>query len=125
MIAINIKWDIDYDDNGMLPTEIEIPKEIENDEDKISDYLSDYTGYCHEGFELFDECIFDAVLDNGRNIDMTKVCGCENTETLDDCENKCRRYYDCHNVTLANDILKLYEDLKKNKLKGENKYENY
>lgn len=35
-----------------LPTEMEIPKEIENDEDAISDYLSDETGFCHYGFEL-------------------------------------------------------------------------
>lgn len=53
MKAINIKWDIDYDDNGFLPTEIEIPDGM-IDEDEISDYLSDVTGYCHEGFELVD-----------------------------------------------------------------------
>ena len=53
MKAINIKWDIDYDDNGYLPTEIEIPENI-TDEDEISDYLSDTVGYCHCGFELVD-----------------------------------------------------------------------
>lgn len=53
MKAVNIKWDIDYDDNGHLPTEIEIPPEL-TDEDEISDYLSDITGYCHEGFYLVD-----------------------------------------------------------------------
>ena len=52
MKATNIKWDIDYDDNGDLPTEIEIPNTIQDDEDKISDYLSDVTGYCHEGYTL-------------------------------------------------------------------------
>ena len=54
MKAINIKWDVDDDkdeDNVMLPTEIEIPECME-DEDKIFDYLSDVTGYCHCGFEL-------------------------------------------------------------------------
>lgn len=51
MRAINIKWDIDYDDNGNLPTEIDIPVGM-TDEDEISDYLSDFTGFCHQGFEL-------------------------------------------------------------------------
>lgn len=52
MKAINIDWDIDYEeDRESLPTEIEIPVDIE-DEDKISDYLSDVTGFCHKGFEL-------------------------------------------------------------------------
>lgn len=34
-----------------LPTEIEISDGM-TDEDEISDYLSDKTGYCHLGFEL-------------------------------------------------------------------------
>ena len=50
MKAININWDTE-DNNEMLPTEIEIPKGM-IDEDEISDYLSDTTGYCHCGFEL-------------------------------------------------------------------------
>ena len=52
MTAINIKWDVDYDaDNIELPTEIYIPEGM-TDEDEISDYLSEVTGFCHEGFEL-------------------------------------------------------------------------
>lgn len=54
MKAINIKWDIDtdeYDENLGLPTEIEIPAGM-TDEEEISDYLSDETGFCHCGFEL-------------------------------------------------------------------------
>ena len=52
MKAINIKWDVDdKKDLEFLPTEIEIPPEIVNEED-ISDYLSDLSGYCHWGFEL-------------------------------------------------------------------------
>lgn len=39
------------DDFMNLPSEIELPKEIEDDED-ISDWLSDVYGFCHEGFEL-------------------------------------------------------------------------
>lgn len=57
MKAINIKWDIDEDENDnidvlqMLPEEMEIPKYI-TDEEEISDWLSDETGFCHNGFEL-------------------------------------------------------------------------
>lgn len=52
MIAFNIQWDVDNEeDSHFLPNKIEIPEGIE-DEDEISDYLSDVTGYCHYGFEL-------------------------------------------------------------------------
>ena len=51
--AVNIQWDIDpEDDNGVeLPNKIAIPNDIE-DEEAISDYISDVTGFCHKGFEL-------------------------------------------------------------------------
>ena len=53
MKAINIKWDVDYEEElENLPTEIDIPNNI--DIDAISDYLSDITGFCHYGFELVD-----------------------------------------------------------------------
>lgn len=58
MKAINIKWDTDGDMDLLneLPTEIEIPEDMtdedEIDEEEISDYLSDETGFCHNGFEL-------------------------------------------------------------------------
>lgn len=53
MKATNIKWDVD-DENELenLPTEIIIPPNIEDDEEAISDYLSDETGFCHCGFAL-------------------------------------------------------------------------
>lgn len=52
MKATNIIWDIDDpEDAKYLPTEIEIPNGM-TDEDDISDYLSDTTGFCHEGFCL-------------------------------------------------------------------------
>lgn len=54
MKATNIIWDVDCKkDLKCLPTEIEIPDGM-TDEDEISDYLSDVTGYCHNGFELAD-----------------------------------------------------------------------
>ena len=49
--AINIEWDIDDGDDVTLPDEIVIPEHMV-DEDEISDYISDLTGYCHKGFAL-------------------------------------------------------------------------
>lgn len=47
MKAINIIWDVDNKkDLKGLPTEIEIPAGMV-DEDDISDYISDETGFCH------------------------------------------------------------------------------
>ena len=56
MKAINIDWDVDYEEElENLPAEIEIPNNIDiKDDDTISDYLSDITGFCHYGFELVD-----------------------------------------------------------------------
>jgi hypothetical protein len=54
MKAINIVWDVDFEEDlENLPDEIEIPEEM-TDEDEISDYLSDVTGFCHDGFELIE-----------------------------------------------------------------------
>jgi len=50
--AINIMWDVDdKKDLKHLPTEIFIPEGM-TDEDEISDYLSEVTGYCHQGYVL-------------------------------------------------------------------------
>lgn len=52
MKAVDIDWDVDCEeDREFLPTEIEIPDGMEDD-DEISDYLSDVTGFCHKGFRL-------------------------------------------------------------------------
>lgn len=53
MKAVNINWDTDGDNAiaKSLPDEIQIPDWME-DEDEISDYLSDVTGFCHFGFSL-------------------------------------------------------------------------
>ena len=54
MKAININWDVENEkDMEFLPTEIEIPEWIES-EDEIIDYVSDVTGFCHNGFDLVD-----------------------------------------------------------------------
>ena len=55
MKAVDIDWDVDNEeDRASLPTEIEIPTGME-DEDDISDYLSDCTGFCHRGFNLMED----------------------------------------------------------------------
>jgi hypothetical protein len=53
MKAVNIQWDTDGDQELLkeLPTEIDIPDGMD-DEDEISDYISDVTGFCHYSFEL-------------------------------------------------------------------------
>lgn len=54
MKATNIEWDVDdLEDLDYLPTEIEIPEGM-IDEEEISDYISDETGFCHNGFVLED-----------------------------------------------------------------------
>lgn len=58
MKAVNIQWDTDGDEIllAALPKEMKIPPEVvkalEEDEDAVSDYLSDQTGFCHFSFEL-------------------------------------------------------------------------
>lgn len=54
MKAINIIWDVDFEEElENLPTEIEIPEGI-TDEEEISDYITEETGFCHCGFELIE-----------------------------------------------------------------------
>ena len=56
--AINIKWDTDGDMG--LPTEVQIPYDLEElykDDseyalEEISDWLSDTFEFCHDGFEI-------------------------------------------------------------------------
>lgn len=53
MKAINIQWNVDnHEDLEMLPKEIIIPDDIDGDDDTISDYISNVTGFCHTGYEL-------------------------------------------------------------------------
>lgn len=53
LCAYDIKWDTDGDEEILdsLPKEIRIPDGMVDD-DEISDYLSDETGFCHAGFKL-------------------------------------------------------------------------
>ena len=55
LAAINIQWDVDdNEDLECLPQKVKIPRGM-TDDDEISDYLSNLTGYCHFGFSLVEE----------------------------------------------------------------------
>lgn len=53
LVAYDIKWDTDGDKDVFdeLPRKIEVPEEMVDDEE-ISDYVSDETGFCHAGFKI-------------------------------------------------------------------------
>ena len=52
MRAVNIEWETDGEE-VVLPTEIELPDWIEEDDwDEIDDYLSDKTGFLHNGYQI-------------------------------------------------------------------------
>ena len=86
MKAVNIIWDVDYKkDLKNLPKEILIPKDI-RDEDEISDYLSDVTGFCHCGFDLVDD-ISPEEVELAHAISLNQ----EFCATRGDC-NKCTLY---------------------------------
>ena len=54
MKATNIEWDVnELEDLEYLPTEIKLPEGM-IDEEEISDYISDETGFCHNGYVLED-----------------------------------------------------------------------
>ncbi len=64
MRVINIKWDTDGDEDLLksLPTEIEIPVEaldgieyMDDAEERISNFISAQTGFCHYGYEVIDD----------------------------------------------------------------------
>lgn len=52
LAAINIQWDVDNEEDlNSLPQRVILPEGM-TDDDEISDYLSDLTGFCHRGFSL-------------------------------------------------------------------------
>ena len=55
LYTINIQWDVDdNEDLENLPQKVKIPDGM-TDDDEISDYLSDLTGFCHFVFSLVEE----------------------------------------------------------------------
>lgn len=54
LAAINIQWDVDSEEDlDGLPQKVILPEGM-TDDDEISDYLSDLTGFCHRGFSLIE-----------------------------------------------------------------------
>ena len=55
MRAIHIEWDTDGDMELLkeLPTEMELPKGM-TDEEEISDWITEQEGFCNKGFFLED-----------------------------------------------------------------------
>ena len=51
LMAVDIIWDKDETDSTVLPNYVIIPDGMEDDED-ISDYITEKVGYCHCGFDL-------------------------------------------------------------------------
>ena len=51
--AVRVEWDTDGDNEALafLPEEIELPEGV-SDEESISDYISEQTGFCHRGYVL-------------------------------------------------------------------------
>lgn len=90
MKVYNIKWDVDCpEDLENLPTEIEIPHDIDTeDEDAISDYITDYTGFCHCGFELSEDVggIYLCDIDQTFNYPDKVIIIIRNKEELDELE---------------------------------------
>jgi hypothetical protein len=67
MKAINIIWDVDFEEDlENLSTEIDIPNGM-TDEEEISDYITDETGFCHKGFELVKDDIKDWEYDDAMH----------------------------------------------------------
>jgi hypothetical protein len=83
MKAINIIWDMDFEEDlKNLPTEIEIPEGM-TDKEEISDYITDKIGFCHKGFELTEKYYYDVVASictETCRTDSYLICGGFNTE---------------------------------------------
>lgn len=87
--AINIKWDTDGDEKVLqdLPTEMIIPDYLEEyyykdrkyEEDRryvteeISDWLSNETGFCHDGFEIVKEVTKESVEEELYDLLWSKI----------------------------------------------------
>jgi len=90
--AINIEWDIDSDEETVLPTEIKIPYGI-TDDDEISNYLSDVTGYCHKGYQLVETNIKHVMVESWADMqekypmDRSEMTEEEEIEFVEDCFN--------------------------------------
>lgn len=50
--AVDVDWDASKEVKDTLPAQLLIPEDIQDDEEAISDFLSDQTGYCHKRFKI-------------------------------------------------------------------------
>ena len=68
-----------------IPTRIEIPEDvakyddiavfgIDDVNDKISDYISDQTGYCHTGFKVMDDSLGERLPDSDDDPEQEAPC---------------------------------------------------
>jgi hypothetical protein len=83
LIAYNIKWDVERkSDLKKLPKEVVIPAdEVDiDDDDEISDYITDIVGYCHDGFELKEE---SKELDTDKSKFIDNIMNKEQSEVED------------------------------------------
>ena len=107
--AINIKWDTDGDEEILqdLPTEMIIPDYLEDwyssdreyAMEEISDWLSDETGFCHNGFEIVKEVTKESVEEELFNFLTSKM------ETGDTPDIERVRVFKDNLVTVNNGII--------------------
>lgn len=75
MKAINIKWETDgYAVD--LPNEVDIPERFVDkdgvDVEAVSDWLSDGSGWLHDGFEIVDEVKMETLFFNNETVIVTE-----------------------------------------------------
>ena len=107
MRALNIKWDIDGNTDVLneLPSEVEIPYGIE--EDEICDYLSDEYGYCVFGFDIEENDGFKGLFIDGTRSGYAPD-QCDKTMTINQLIEKLEELRDYHNA--GNCPVFLYND---------------
>lgn len=71
VVAVDIEWDAsEPEDLESLPEEVEIPKNVveqqKDNPDAISDYLSELTGFCHKGFAIIDHTETRELIRSGK-----------------------------------------------------------
>lgn len=109
-IAHDIRWDTDGDMKlfKTLPQEIEIPDEVWEDyddgnDDAISDYVSDVTGFCHYGFEIRTETVKEE-----NTMTNTNITICDRIEVGDIFHNDNGQDYLILSIDTNNDYTLLF-----------------
>ena len=109
-IAHDIRWDTDGDMKlfKTLPQEIEIPNEVWEDydngnDDALSDYVSDVTGFCHYGFEIRTETVKEE-----NTMTNTNITICDRIEVGDIFHNDNGQDYLILSVDTSNDYTLLF-----------------